>query len=504
MADIEIAADIDAVSDVSPDLNLEHSISSNIDSVSDVSPDLNQEHSISSDIDGVSEVESTLNVEYSIDVQILALSEIEALVSKDIGIGIDIDSSSSVALAFARDDYGTENAVPCEQVDYERPQEAAGKCTKSCITNYKYVYGDDWEYQCQGETKSFFFQAGSNISYADAQSNYLAGALALQEQLQEDGCYAFIDVTSTKTSGEFFIRILTGDGEDYEVVWWDGTVETYASGDTASRIVSGDPEITIRLRSFSPMTQLQSNSMEISQVVLDQNPFFERIILVNNELSSIGLTSQPNLDTLDLETNNLTAIDLSGNPLLTFVSLSDNDITVLNTLSNPLIEFLFVGENLLTSLSVNHLPNLENLSMGGNVGITSINLSQNLDLLQFTTSGCSITSFDFSANVLLFLVDVSQNPIGSIDVSMLPNLENFRLQICGVSVLDISNNPLIILLAADANSLPEAQVDDVLIKLDAAGLSNGEVILTNNAPPGAPGLAAKASLQGKGWNVDTD
>jgi hypothetical protein len=504
MADVDGEVLSAGVASVIPESSMLWSASVESSAESEVSVGPNVDWSAGVESNAVSEVSPIGNMIWAGGANVFEQSHVTVNPGLLVGGAVQVEEESSVSWMWARDDYGTENAVPCNQVDYERTKESAGKCTKSCITNYKYVYGDDWEYQCQGETKSFFFQAGSNISYADAQSNYLAGALALQEQLQEEGCYSFIDVTSTKTSGEFFIRILTGDGEDYEVVWWDGTVETYASGDTASRIVSGDPEITIRLRSFSPMTQLQSNSMEISQVVLDENPFFERIVLVNNDLSSIALTSQPNLDTLDVESNNLTSIDLSANPLLTFVNLSDNDIDAVNTLSNPLLEVLFVGENLLTSLSVGHLPNLLNLSIGGNIGITSIDLSQNSDLLQFTSSGCSITSFDFSSNTLLFLLDVSQNPIGSIDVSMLPNLENFRLQICGISVLDISNNPLIILLAADANSLPEAQVDDVLIKLDAAGLSDGEVILTNNAPPGAPGLAAKASLQAKGWNVDTD
>lgn len=53
------------------------------------------------------------------------------------------------------------------------------------------------------------------------------------------------------------------------------------------------------------------------------------------------------------------------------------------------------------------------------------------------------------------------------------------------------------------NALTEASVDHVLVTLDQNGLSNGNVDLSGgtNATPSAIGLAAKTSLEGKGWTV---
>jgi hypothetical protein len=55
-------------------------------------------------------------------------------------------------------------------------------------------------------------------------------------------------------------------------------------------------------------------------------------------------------------------------------------------------------------------------------------------------------------------------------------------------------------------ALDETSVDNILVSLDTAGQSNGNVNISGgtSASPGAAGLAAKTSLQGKGWNVVTN
>lgn len=55
-------------------------------------------------------------------------------------------------------------------------------------------------------------------------------------------------------------------------------------------------------------------------------------------------------------------------------------------------------------------------------------------------------------------------------------------------------------------ALSQQSVDNILVSLDTAGQSNGIVNIDGgtSAAPGATGLAAKASLQGKGWTVLTN
>ncbi len=55
-------------------------------------------------------------------------------------------------------------------------------------------------------------------------------------------------------------------------------------------------------------------------------------------------------------------------------------------------------------------------------------------------------------------------------------------------------------------ALTEQSVDNILVSLDEAGQEDGTVGIDGgtNAPPGTAGLAAKASLEGKGWTVLTN
>jgi len=55
-------------------------------------------------------------------------------------------------------------------------------------------------------------------------------------------------------------------------------------------------------------------------------------------------------------------------------------------------------------------------------------------------------------------------------------------------------------------ALDQTSVDNILVSLDTAGQSNGTVNIDGgtSAAPSATGLAAKASLQSKGWTVTTN
>lgn len=72
------------------------------------------------------------------------------------------------------------------------------------------------------------------------------------------------------------------------------------------------------------------------------------------------------------------------------------------------------------------------------------------------------------------------------------------------SLTAIPTPPALATLDGQSNDLDSAAVDAVLVGLDGNGLSDGFVDLTSNAAPGAAGLAAKASLEGRGWTVNVD
>ncbi len=85
---------------------------------------------------------------------------------------------------------------------------------------------------------------------------------------------------------------------------------------------------------------------------------------------------------------------------------------------------------------------------------------------------------------------------------------NLDLNSQQIEELDVTNLPGLTQLAMGGGNLLTSQnVDALLVTLDNAGLNNGFFDTTGQspaAPPGATGLAAKASLEGKGWTVVTD
>lgn len=114
-------------------------------------------------------------------------------------------------------------------------------------------------------------------------------------------------------------------------------------------------------------------------------------------------------------------------------------------------------------------------------------------------------SVDLSDCTLLQQLTLTRNPtIVAHDLTGLNALTTLTLSSC-VNLASVTLASFEDLLDVTFNgcALTESVVDAILVALDANGLSNGSVDLGDgtNAPPSAPGLAAKASLEGKGWSV---
>ena len=110
----------------------------------------------------------------------------------------------------------------------------------------------------------------------------------------------------------------------------------------------------------------------------------------------------------------------------------------------------------------------------------------------------------------LRLIDFDQcGIIGTVDISGFPLLERFDFNgneglnriIISSSQPWGSND-----LDAFTCALTQTAVNNILIALAANVIDNGYIDLTGgtNAVPGASGLAAKATLEGRGWDVDVN
>lgn len=180
-----------------------------------------------------------------------------------------------------------------------------------------------------------------------------------------------------------------------------------------------------------------------------------------------------------------------------------NTNTYTGTNMNPSHTYSAPG---LYTISVGHSVNPSQIQVTSNASIQSIStliLETTLQVLnavgnQFTalpTIPNNVTNIDFSFNQLTSL------PVA------LPTLLSFLRvdfnQLTSLPVIPTLVNNIL----ANNNQLTVAAVSNSLIQLDANGLNNGIVDLSNQtpaAPPNAGGATAAANLIGKGWTVTTD
>jgi Leucine-rich repeat (LRR) protein len=194
--------------------------------------------------------------------------------------------------------------------------------------------------------------------------------------------------------------------------------------------------------------------------------------------SITGLQNLPNLQYFRADFNGLTTVNLSGLTNLIYVDISDNDIPG-------------GGPKSLTSVNLSGCTALEELRLDDSdfsAGIPS--LAGLINLIWFDMDQCDIS--------------------GSIDLSGLPSLNGFDLSgNIGITNVTISSSQPLgdnfeVLL--NNNDLTQTAVDNILVELAANSINNGYLDLSDgtNAAPGAAGLAALSTLNGKGWSTDVN
>ncbi len=135
--------------------------------------------------------------------------------------------------------------------------------------------------------------------------------------------------------------------------------------------------------------------------------------------------------------------DFSQCPKLERLILSATVNSISDLSNNPKLKELKIGWSSanLQSIDVSDCPDLEIIETIGSVGVSSIDVSANASLR--------------SLNVAASLREIScwSNPLGTLDVSALADLEVLCTADAGLSVLDVTHNPKLRELAFNGNQL---------------------------------------------------
>ena len=262
------------------------------------------------------------------------------------------------------------------------------------------------------------------------------------------------------------------------------------------------------------------------------------VLISGATFPTIDFTGLTGLGTLDLRSSTFTSVNLAGCTGLTSLNaelavltdiLNFNDCRALVTVNldytaMPAVDV--TGFTALTSLSVGGVPCASITGLGDCDSLVTLHLSNATVITSLDLSGClgpftltglgmtSLTTLNMSGCTNAVSANVSNlcPALTSVDLSGCASLVTFitgRTATTGtvpLSAITITSLPACRNFRSAFTSLPVANINAILVALDANGLTGGSVYLQGgaNAAPTGAGATAKTSLQGKGWTVFTN
>jgi len=144
------------------------------------------------------------------------------------------------------------------------------------------------------------------------------------------------------------------------------------------------------------------------------------------------------------------------------LSVSNQNISDLTGIEDfTSLEHLWCTYNQLTSLNVSNNTNLVILNCDGNL-LTTLDLSNNLSLFQLSCQYNQITSLDLSQNTMLSGVDCYGNQLTELDLSLNVNLDSLGCANNNLTCLNVKNgnNLNLFIISSENPQLVCIEVDD--------------------------------------------
>ncbi len=239
--------------------------------------------------------------------------------------------------------------------------------------------------------------AAWNPSYC--QDNVGTLAIPVEECDTLAALYLQLDLGNLVTYAGWF----QSDGSD--IGTWEGID---LSGNNISRISlfpqwQGTGQ-NITFSGFSQLEYVSIWSMGVDSIDISNNLLLKEAVIRYSPIASLNASNNTLLETLDIEGNLITSIDVSNLTNLKTLALSNNRITYVDITNNIALEnFSHRGWAWFD---------------GGIYALTSVDLSQNVNLINVWLYANSLTNIDLSNKPNLTYVDIRQNDItGSLDLS---------------------------------------------------------------------------------------
>ncbi|KIA97787.1 hypothetical protein OA93_12460 [Flavobacterium sp. KMS] len=177
-----------------------------------------------------------------------------------------------------------------------------------------------------------------------------------------------------------------------------------------------------------------------------------------NQLTSLDVSKNTALTSLDFSANKIPAINLTNNTKLTALTFNYNQIKGIDVTKNLALEKLEFTTTLVSAIDLSQNTALTYLRCVDNSGITTIDVSKNINLIYLEVSLLKLASLNVSKNTNLLTINCYSNQIASLDVSTNINLNSLNCSDNQLTTLDISTNLNLHTLSVFKNQLTTLDV----------------------------------------------
>ena len=293
------------------------------------------------------------------------------------------------------------------------------------------------------------------------------------------------------------------DVEDFPLAWIEENNFATYSGNTF-QVVSNRNMPTQTEYDAVTIIDLNGQSLttDFTNTLLKKFSNLQELKVNNNSIQVLDPSQLYELATIDCHNNSIEVLDVSQLTELTTLYCYINQIEVLNTTNLVKLVNLVCYTNQIQVLDTSQLVDLLVIDCQYNQ-IQVLDISNSLDLNFLRCNNNQIQVLAISQLTKLTYIDCASNQIQSLDTSLLNLLTTFYCYNNLLTNLDISQNVNLVNLICYANQLDNLVNSQILIDLDANGLSNGYLNSTifGGGSLTAAGQTAKANLQAKGWSI---
>ena len=289
---------------------------------------------------------------------------------------------------------------------------------------------------------------------------------------------------------------------EVEIDWGNGEWQTMTIDNVSIKRIDGNSKgTTVRINGLIDYFDCAENKLISLDVT--HNVTLATLDCYQTGITALDLSKNTELGKLNCSYNSLGSLDLSNNPKLFSLSCYNCELTSLDLSANTELEEAVVRNNSLATIKLTNNTKLMLLDVQNNSQLGSIDVSMLTNLQELQCSNIGLTTLDVSHNTNLVRLTCSNNSLTTLDLSANTELESLFCDGNQLDPIDLSNNTKLNYIECAGNSLTACELNDLFYHLPVCATTptniNLFIVGTNNANEAATSETSIATK--KGWKV---